>query len=133
MHMPQNVLAETELRHLAAIPYQIISPGSSSPMVYLMTVKTSMAIAYTEGKNTNWLPIPLPSLPKIMNFPFEVSHPFSYMEGSQDLFISQFGPGGGIFKCEDPIEGETEVFLSSIAEVFLRTSSMKELFVVALN
>ena len=92
-----------------------------------------MAIAYTEGKNTNWLPIPLPSLPKIMNFPFEVSHPFSYMEGSQDLFISQFGPGGGIFKCEDPIEGETEVFLSSIAEVFLRTSSMKELFVVALN
>ena len=33
MHMPQNVLAETELRHLAAIPYQIISPGSSSPIV----------------------------------------------------------------------------------------------------
>ena len=31
--MPQNVLAETELRHLAAIPYQIISPGSSSPMM----------------------------------------------------------------------------------------------------
>ena len=33
MRMPQNVLAETELRHLAAIPYQIISPGSSSPIV----------------------------------------------------------------------------------------------------
>ena len=25
MHMPQNVLAETELKHLAAIPYQVIS------------------------------------------------------------------------------------------------------------
>lgn len=33
MHMPQNVLSETELRHLAAIPYQIISPSSNSPLV----------------------------------------------------------------------------------------------------
>ena len=33
MHMPQNVLAETELRHLAAIPYQIISPTGNIPIV----------------------------------------------------------------------------------------------------
>jgi|UniRef100_A0A6C0IMA5 DNA-directed RNA polymerase II subunit RPB1 len=33
MHMPQNVLAETELKNLAAIPYQIISPASSSPII----------------------------------------------------------------------------------------------------
>jgi DNA-directed RNA polymerase II subunit RPB1 len=33
MHMPQNVLAETELRHLAAIPYQIISPAGNSPII----------------------------------------------------------------------------------------------------
>jgi DNA-directed RNA polymerase beta' subunit len=33
MHMPQNVLSETELRHLAAIPYQIISPSSNSPLI----------------------------------------------------------------------------------------------------
>ena len=33
MHMPQNVLAETELRHLAAIPYQVISPASNSPII----------------------------------------------------------------------------------------------------
>jgi DNA-directed RNA polymerase II subunit RPB1 len=33
MHMPQNVLAETELRHLAAIPYQIISPASNAPII----------------------------------------------------------------------------------------------------
>jgi DNA-directed RNA polymerase II subunit RPB1 len=33
MHMPQNVLAETELRHLAAIPYQLISPTSNSPII----------------------------------------------------------------------------------------------------
>lgn len=31
--MPQNVLAETELRNLAAIPYQIISPAGNSPII----------------------------------------------------------------------------------------------------
>ena len=33
MHMSQNVLAETELRHLAAIPYQIISPSGNAPII----------------------------------------------------------------------------------------------------
>jgi len=33
MHMPQNVLAETELRQLAAIPHQVISPASNSPII----------------------------------------------------------------------------------------------------
>lgn len=33
MHAPQNVLAETELRHLAAIPYQIVSPASNAPLI----------------------------------------------------------------------------------------------------
>ena len=33
MHLPQSVLAETELRHLAAIPYQMISPSSNSPII----------------------------------------------------------------------------------------------------
>ena len=31
--MPQNILAETELRHLAAIPYQMISPAGNAPIV----------------------------------------------------------------------------------------------------
>lgn len=33
MHVPQNILAETELRHLAAIPYQMLSPVGPSPVV----------------------------------------------------------------------------------------------------
>ena len=33
MHAPQNVLAETELKHLAAIPYQMISPSGNSPII----------------------------------------------------------------------------------------------------
>src|SRR6056300_1506107 len=33
MHMPQNVLAETELKHLAAIPYQMISPAGNAPII----------------------------------------------------------------------------------------------------
>ena len=33
MHLPQNILAETELRHLAAIPYQMISPSANAPII----------------------------------------------------------------------------------------------------
>jgi DNA-directed RNA polymerase beta' subunit len=33
MHMPQSVLAETELKHLAAIPYQLISPAGNAPII----------------------------------------------------------------------------------------------------
>ena len=33
MHLAQNVLAETELRHLAAIPYQMISPAGNAPII----------------------------------------------------------------------------------------------------
>jgi DNA-directed RNA polymerase II subunit RPB1 len=33
MHMPQNILAETELRHLAAIPYQLVSPSGNAPII----------------------------------------------------------------------------------------------------
>ena len=33
MHVPQSVITETELRHLAAIPYQIINPGSNKPII----------------------------------------------------------------------------------------------------
>ena len=31
--MPQNVLSDVELRHLAATPYQIISPSSNAPII----------------------------------------------------------------------------------------------------
>ena len=33
MHMPQNVEAETELRQLAAVPFQIISPASNKSII----------------------------------------------------------------------------------------------------
>lgn len=33
LHAPQNVLAETELRHLAAIPHQLISPSANAPII----------------------------------------------------------------------------------------------------
>jgi DNA-directed RNA polymerase II subunit RPB1 len=33
MHMPQNILAETELKHLAAIPYQMITPAGNNPII----------------------------------------------------------------------------------------------------
>lgn len=33
MHMPQNILAETELKQIAATPYQIVSPASNAPII----------------------------------------------------------------------------------------------------
>jgi DNA-directed RNA polymerase beta' subunit len=33
LHMPQDVESESELRNLAAVPYQIISPGNNSPII----------------------------------------------------------------------------------------------------
>ena len=33
LHMPQDVESESELRNLAAVPYQIISPSSNSPII----------------------------------------------------------------------------------------------------
>jgi DNA-directed RNA polymerase II subunit RPB1 len=33
MHMPQDVEAETELRYLAAVPFQIVSPASNKPII----------------------------------------------------------------------------------------------------
>ena len=33
LHMPQDVEAETELRNLAAVPYQLISPANNSPII----------------------------------------------------------------------------------------------------
>lgn len=33
LHMPQNLEAESELRNLAAVPYQIVSPANNSCIV----------------------------------------------------------------------------------------------------
>lgn len=36
MHVPQNVMAEVELRELSAVPYQIISPSTHGPIIGLV-------------------------------------------------------------------------------------------------
>ena len=33
LHMPQNAESDSELKNLAAVPYQIISPGSNAPII----------------------------------------------------------------------------------------------------
>lgn len=48
LHMPQNVIAETELRHLAAIPYQIISPASNSPIISIFQDSLLGAYLFTQ-------------------------------------------------------------------------------------
>ena len=55
MHCPQNVLAETELRHLAAIPYQIVSPSSNSPIIGIYQDSLLGAYQFTRP-NINFSP-----------------------------------------------------------------------------
>ena len=50
MHMPQNVVAETELRHLAAIPYQIISPAGNSPIIGIYQDSMLGSYRFTRNK-----------------------------------------------------------------------------------
>lgn len=50
MHCPQNVLAETELRHLAAIPWQIVSPANNSPIIGIF--QDSMLGSYRFTRDT---------------------------------------------------------------------------------
>ena len=50
MHMPQNVLAETELRHLAAIPYLIVSPSSNSPLIGIYQDSMLGSFRFTRSK-----------------------------------------------------------------------------------
>ena len=33
LHMPQDEEAASELRNLAAVPYQIVSPGNNTPII----------------------------------------------------------------------------------------------------
>jgi len=50
MHVPQNILSETELRHLAAIPYQIISPRSNSPIIGIFQDSLLGSFRFTREK-----------------------------------------------------------------------------------
>jgi DNA-directed RNA polymerase II subunit RPB1 len=55
MHMPQNILAETELRHLAAIPFQIISPSANSPIIGIFQDSLLGSFRFTR-ENVNFTP-----------------------------------------------------------------------------
>lgn len=52
MHVSQNVLAETELRHLAAIPYQIISPSGNAPIIGIYQDSLLGSYRFTREKVT---------------------------------------------------------------------------------
>lgn len=50
LHMPQSLEAETELRHLAAVQYQILSPATNSPIIGIF--QDSLIGAYLFTRNT---------------------------------------------------------------------------------
>ncbi len=51
LHIGQNVLAETELRNLAAIPYQIISPANNGPIIGITRI---LFLVLTVSPAANW-------------------------------------------------------------------------------
>ena len=55
MHMPQDVEAEMELKHLAAVPYQIISPANNSSIVGIFQDSLLGAFRFTR-KDINFTP-----------------------------------------------------------------------------
>jgi len=50
MHMAQNVLAETELRHLASTPSQIISPTNNTPLIGILQDNLLGCYRFTRSK-----------------------------------------------------------------------------------
>lgn len=56
MHVPQSVLTETELRHLAATPYQIINPGSNKPIIGIFQDSLLGSFRFTR-ENINFTPL----------------------------------------------------------------------------
>ena len=66
MHVPQSVITETELRHLAAIPYQIINPGSNKPIIGIFQDSLLGSFRFTR-KDINFTPLEAMGL--LMTFP----------------------------------------------------------------
>ena len=66
MHMPQNALAEIELRNLAAIPFQIVSPANNSPIIGIFQDSMLGSYRFTR-KNT--IVSPRDAMNLLMMFP----------------------------------------------------------------
>jgi DNA-directed RNA polymerase beta' subunit len=54
--MPQNIITEIELRHLAATPYQIINPGSNKPIIGIFQDSLLGSYRFTR-KNIQFTPL----------------------------------------------------------------------------
>ncbi len=66
LHMPQTIEAETELRHLAAVPYQIISPASNQTIIGIFQDSLLGSFQFTRP-NINF--DPLTAMNMVVNLP----------------------------------------------------------------
>lgn len=73
MHMPQNVEAETELRQLAAVPFQIISPASNKSIIGIF--QDSLLGAYLFSRE---------------NIKFTPQEAMNYVVGLKDIDVRVF-------------------------------------------
>lgn len=87
MHMSQNVLAETELKHLAAIPYQIISPSGNAPIIGIY--QDSLLGSYRFTRENIMF-----TLPEAMNLLMRFAH--VHPEALQSLFRKKGGKANNL-------------------------------------
>jgi len=66
LHMPQSLEAETELKHLAAVPYQIISPASNESIIGIFQDSLIGAFQFTRP---NIILSPLIAMNLVVNLP----------------------------------------------------------------
>ncbi len=67
LHMPQSLEAETELRHLAAVPYQIISPASNQSIIGIFQDSLLGAFQFTRPSIS--FKSPLTAMNLVVNLP----------------------------------------------------------------
>ena len=51
MHVPQNLETQFELENIAAVPYQIISPATAMPIIYVVQDTLSAVFLFTQKNN----------------------------------------------------------------------------------
>lgn len=88
LHMPQNIITEIELRHLAATPYQIINPGSNKPIIGIFQDSLLGSYRFTR-KDIHFTPLQAMNL--LMMFPHvQVDELRRIYEEDPDHRISNF-------------------------------------------
>ena len=110
LHMPQDDEAEIELRKLAAVPYQLISPASNSSIVGIFQDSLLGAYLFTKTKH---LYTPIQAMNLLVNVP-NVDHSLFQQEEITNFdILSQIIPPISIFKKSNEFKSTDDIATSN--------------------